>query len=115
MKPVHLGMKISVTFVAALLLMGGQATAQIVVTETTVAKKASTSPVEKDSTDQVEPTGLTGSSTILVSKQPIGVLAGPSSSAAILYGFPAGRRFRLIGHEAGFARIQDLKSGAVGW
>jgi hypothetical protein len=52
---------------------------------------------------------------ILVSKRAIAVLAGPSSSASVLYGFPAGRSFRLIGREAGFAHIQDLKSSATGW
>ena len=52
---------------------------------------------------------------ILVSKRPISLLAGPSSSASTLYGFPAGRPFRVIGRDAGFAQIQDLKSGASGW
>jgi hypothetical protein len=52
---------------------------------------------------------------ILVSKRPIELLASPSSSAVVMYGFPAARRFRLIGHESGFAQIQDLKSGATGW
>lgn len=52
---------------------------------------------------------------ILVAKQPIKLLAGPSSSASVLYGFPAGRRFRLIGQEPGFAQLQDVKSGATGW
>jgi len=52
---------------------------------------------------------------ILVSRQPIGLLASPSPSASVLYGFPAGRPFRVIGHDAGFAHIQDLKSSASGW
>jgi len=39
-------------------------------------------------------------------------LASPSSSAPVLYGFPAGRPFRVIGRSAGFAHIQDLKSSA---
>jgi hypothetical protein len=52
---------------------------------------------------------------ILVSKRPIEMLAGPSSSASVLYGFPAGRPFRVIGRNAGFAQIQDVKSGASGW
>ena len=42
-------------------------------------------------------------------------LASPSSSAPVLYGFPAGRPFRVIGRSAGFAHIQDLKSSATGW
>jgi hypothetical protein len=56
-----------------------------------------------------------GSGMILVSRQPIAMLASPSSSAPTTYGFPAGRPFRLIGRDGGFAKIQDLKSGASGW
>jgi hypothetical protein len=62
--------------------------------------------------EQPEPPG---SGMILVSKQPIGLLASPSPSASVLYGFPAGRPFRVIGHDGGFAHIQDLKSSASGW
>ena len=32
-----------------------------------------------------------------------------------MYGFPAGRPFRVIGRDGSFAHIQDLKSGASGW
>ena len=63
-------------------------------------------------TEQPEPSG---SGMILVSRQPIAVLASPSSSASTMYGFPAGRPFRVIGRDGGFAHIQDLKSGASGW
>jgi hypothetical protein len=52
---------------------------------------------------------------ILVSRQPVAMLASPSSSAPTMYGFPAGRSFRVIGRDGGFAHIQDLKSGASGW
>jgi hypothetical protein len=90
--------------VAALLVMSEQATAQEAVRRT-----------EKDGVDQAEPTGPLGSGMIFVSKRPFEMLAGPSSSAVALYGFPAGRPFRLIGHESGFAHVQDLKSGATGW
>jgi hypothetical protein len=62
--------------------------------------------------EQPEPPG---SGMILVSRQPIAVLASPSSSAPTMYGFPAGRPFRVIGRDGGFAQIQDLKSGASGW
>jgi hypothetical protein len=58
---------------------------------------------------------LPGSDMILVSKQPIGLLASPSSSASVLYGFPAGRPFRVIGRDGGFAHIKDLQSSANGW
>ena len=93
------------------------------------AQNAVTAP-----TEQAEPTGeavgepapageadehaeseLPGSGIILVAKQPVEVRASPSSSAPALYGFPAGRPFRVIGREGGFAHIQDLKSSASGW
>jgi hypothetical protein len=62
--------------------------------------------------EQPEPPG---SGMILVSRQPVAVLASPSSSAPTMYGFPAGRPFRVIGRDGGFAHIQDLKSSASGW
>jgi hypothetical protein len=93
------------------------------------AQSAVTAP-----TEQVEPTGnavgkpepageadehaeagLPGSGIILVARRPVEVLASPSSSAPALYGFPAGRPLRVIGHQGGFAHIQDLSSSASGW
>ena len=65
--------------------------------------------------EQAEQPESPGSGMILVSRQPIAMLASPSSSAPATYGFPAGRQFRLIGRDGGFAKIQDLKSGASGW
>ena len=62
--------------------------------------------------EQPEPSD---SGVTLVSRQPVSVLASPSSSAPAMYGFPAGRPFRVIGRDRGFAHIQDLKSGASGW
>ena len=56
-----------------------------------------------------------GAGMILVSRQPVAVLASPSPSAPAMYGFPAGRQFRVIGRDGGFAHIQDLKSSASGW
>ena len=121
MRPVDLGATAGAAFFAALLAMSGQATAQ----ETTGALPTTppipqgplTAPIEQpgDAVDQAEPRGAEGSGMILVSKRPIEMLAGPSSSASVLYGFPAGRPFRVIGRNAGFAQIQDLKSGASGW
>lgn len=61
------------------------------------------------------PKPIEGAGKILISKRPIEMLAAPSSTASAMYGFPAGRPFRLIDREAGYARIQDLKSGASGW
>jgi hypothetical protein len=58
---------------------------------------------------------LPDSGIILVARLPVEVRASPSSSAPTLYGFPAGRPFRVIGREGGFAHIQDLKSSASGW
>jgi hypothetical protein len=93
------------------------------------AQNAATTPTEQaeptgEAVDEPKPVGeadeaskseLPGSGMILVAKQPVAVLASPSSSAPALYGFPAGRPFRVIGREGGFAHIQDLKSSASGW
>ena len=67
--------------------------------------------------EQKEPPSeaVEGSGTILVARKPIGMLASPSPSAPVLYGFPAGRPFHLLGRDGGFAHIQDLKSSASGW
>lgn len=65
--------------------------------------------------EHTEQPGPPGSGMIVVSRQPIGLLASPSSSASTMYGFPAGRPFRVIGRDGSFAHIQDLKSGASGW
>lgn len=120
MRSVDLRAKAGATFFAALLAMSGQARAQ----ETTgapttppIPQAPLTAPIEQpgDAVHQAEPRGAEGSGMILVSKRPIEMLAGPSSSAAALYGFPAGRPFRVIGRNAGFAQIQDVKSGASGW
>jgi hypothetical protein len=62
-----------------------------------------------------EQADLPGSGMILVARRPVEVLASPSASAPAMYGFPAGRPFRVIGREGGFVRIQDLKSSASGW
>jgi hypothetical protein len=32
-----------------------------------------------------------------------------------MYGFPAGRPFRVIGRQGGFVQIKDLRSSASGW
>jgi hypothetical protein len=93
------------------------------------AQNAVPAPTEQaeptgEAVDEPEPAGeadehaeaeLPGSGIILVAKQPVEVRASPSSSAPALYGFPAGRPFRVIGREGGFAHIQDLKSSASGW
>ena len=113
MRSLHLGAKAAAAIIA-LLAMACQAGAQEATEETTGAlpQETSTSPIEEGGAvvDQA-PAG----SGILVTKRPVEVLAGPSSSASVLYGFPAGRPLRLIGRDAGFAQIQDLKSSATGW
>ena len=68
-----------------------------------------------EAVEHAEPPNLPGSGMILVSRQPVEVRAGPSSSAPTTFGFPAGRSFRVVGHEGGFAKIEDVKSGASGW
>jgi hypothetical protein len=52
---------------------------------------------------------------ILVARKPVQVLASPSASAPAMYGFPAGRPFRVIGRQGGFVQIKDLRSSASGW
>jgi hypothetical protein len=78
-----------------------------------------------DAVEQAEPAGdaigepeqaeLPGSGMILVSRKPVEVLASPSASAPAMFGFPAGRPFRVIGREGGFVQIKDLRSSATGW
>jgi hypothetical protein len=68
-----------------------------------------------EAVEHAEQSERPGSDMILVSRQPIEVRASPSSSAPVMYGFPAGRPFRVIGRDGGFAQIEDLKSGASGW
>jgi hypothetical protein len=68
-----------------------------------------------DAAGQAEQADLPGGGMILVSRKPVEVRSGPSASAPAMYGFPAGRPFRVTGHEGGFVRIQDLKSSASGW
>jgi hypothetical protein len=68
-----------------------------------------------DTVEQAVQPEAPGAGMILVSKKPIAMLANPSSSAPTMYGFPAGRPFRVIGHDGGFVQIKDLKSGASGW
>jgi hypothetical protein len=68
-----------------------------------------------ETAEHAEQPQFQGSGMILVARQPVAVLASPSSSAPALYGFPAGRPFRVIGRDGGFAHIQDLRSSASGW
>jgi hypothetical protein len=70
---------------------------------------------EGNAAGQAEQADLPGGGMILVSRKPVEVRSGPSASAPAMYGFPAGRPFRVTGHEGGFVRIQDLKSSASGW
>jgi hypothetical protein len=75
-------------------------------------------PAEPGQAGQPGQTGqgeLPASGVILVAKRPVEVLASPSESAPVAYGFPAGRPFRVIGREGNFAHIQDLTSKASGW
>ena len=110
MRP-HPTAKVTAIAIATLALFGMsvQATSQEAGGKPTEAPTPETST----SAEQTDPT--TNSDTLLVSKHAIGLLASPSSSASVMYGFPAGRPFRLIGREGSFAKIQDVKSGATGW
>ena len=77
-----------------------------------VKQSTSLSPLARRTSSPSRATGLGHNSG---RRQPVEVLASPSSSAPALYGFPAGRPFRVIGREGGFAHIQDLRSSASGW
>lgn len=68
-----------------------------------------------EQTEQAGQPELPDAGTILVSRRSVEVLSGPSASASSMYGFPAGRRFRVIGREGGFIQIKDVESGASGW
>jgi hypothetical protein len=70
---------------------------------------------EGDAVGQSEQADLPGAGMILVARKPVQVLAGPSASAPAMYGFPAGRPFRVIGRQGGFVQIKDLRSSASGW
>jgi len=70
---------------------------------------------ESNAVGQTEQADLPGAGMILVARKPVQVLASPSASAPAMYGFPAGRPFRVIGREGGFVQIKDLKSTASGW
>ena len=114
MRPENLGTTTCAAVFATLLALIGPIAAQEATEETTGAlpQETSTPPMEEGGAAVDQPAAGSG---IFVTKRPVEVLAGPSSSASVLYGFPAGRPFRLIGRDAGFAQIQDLKSSATGW
>jgi hypothetical protein len=99
------------------MLLAEQSTAQetIRAKTPTAAKAIAASPANGDTASQGGATAAADAGMILIAKHPIQMLAQPSSSAAVLYGFPSGRRFRLVSQQSGFAQIQDVKSGATGW
>jgi hypothetical protein len=68
-----------------------------------------------EQTEQAGQPELPDAGTILVSRRSVEVLSGPSASASSMYGFPAGRQFRVIGREGSFIQIKDVVSGASGW
>jgi hypothetical protein len=72
-------------------------------------------PEPASETDQQSEPAPPPSDLILVAARPVQVLASPVASAPALYGFPAGRPFRVIGRQDGYAHIQDLRSSASGW
>lgn len=89
--------------------------------ETTQAISQETTPVSSptaptnQNTGPADPDGGGDSSMIQITARPSTVRAGPSSSAPMLFGFPAGRQVRVIGHHAGFVKIEDLSKGTQGW
>ena len=77
------------------------------------AATPTTQPAKPEGDTAEQP--LPDASVILVARRPVELLASPSPSATVMFGFPAGRPFRVIGQEGGFAHIRDLKSGTTGW
>jgi hypothetical protein len=115
MKPAGIARAVaSVTTV--LLAIIGQAGAQEAIRETAGAfpQEVSTSLIRGIAAVEVGASPA-GPDIVLVTNRPVEVLAAPSSSASLLYGFPAGRSVRLIDRDGGFAQIQDLNSSATGW
>ena len=43
------------------------------------------------------------------------VHARPSSSSPVISAYPIGQELRVMARESGFARVQDLGSGHLGW
>lgn len=74
-----------------------------------------TEPSADETMDQAGQTDFPDEGIILVSRRPIEVLSGPSTTSSVMYGFPAGRQFRVIGRQGDFAQIKDVGSGASGW
>ncbi len=58
---------------------------------------------------------VTGPAQYMVTTRLTSIHGSPSATASVLYAFPAGRRLRVAGREAGFVRIEDLQSKATGW
>lgn len=83
------------------------------------AQKAAAPPAKpaEATGDTAQQTGdeLPSSDMILVARRPVELLAEPSADATVMFGFPAGRPFRVIGEKDGFVEIRDEKSGANGW
>ena len=97
MRPANLGTTTCTAVFATLLALIGPVAAQEASEEATGAlPQETTSPIEEGGAAVDQPAAGSG---IFVTKRPVEVLAGPSSSASVLYGFPAGRPFRLIGRE----------------
>jgi hypothetical protein len=65
---------------------------------------------ESNAVGQTEQADLPDAGMILVARRPVQVLASPSASAPAMYGFPAGRPFRVIGREGGFVQISPPPS-----
>jgi hypothetical protein len=74
-------------------------------------------PIDLASTakDDAKPATLGEAAAIQVAARPSPVRAGPSETAPMLYGFPAGRQLRVINCDGDFAQVKDVESGAQGW
>jgi hypothetical protein len=116
MKPWRVELRAIAAVLAAWLTMPVQAVAQDTETPAAVPQVTPNSLIGQSGAEagQAAPAPADAGA-VAITNRPVEVRAGPSASATVLYGFPAGRPFRLIGREAGFARIQDLNSIATGW
>ncbi|MGH6865862.1 MAG: hypothetical protein ACREDO_06800 [Methyloceanibacter sp.] len=78
---------------------------------------ASTSDAPQSSATNESPGEINANAAgeLQVAARPSVVRAGPSESAPMLYGFPAGRQVRVASEQQGFVDIVDVESGAQGW
>jgi hypothetical protein len=68
---------------------------------------AAASPTQSPTEHRTEWAQVAGYSAVVRSK--------PEASAPVLFGYPVGRPVRVLERKSGFAHVQDLGSGQLGW